>query len=420
MMIKCLARFFSIFILFLWPTYAFGQEIRYMCYDTVECAAFTKLMPKFNEKHPDIKVKIDIVPFKAIRETLPVQLAAGEGPDMAALTDLSGLNEYYLDLRPYIDNQYWQKSFGRILDWYRDGEGDDRGIYGLHTQLTLTGAYINKTLFQQANVPIPVLGSSWDEWARASKKVASLTDTYYPMALDRSGHRFMGPVIAYGAQVFDGDKVILVDDAFAAYTDKFVSWFENGIMAREIWAVGGTTYKDARREFVNGEVVFYFSGSWQVKPFDAAIGGAFDWVVVGSPCGAGGCTGMPGGTGLVGFKQTKHPEAVAKFINFFAQEDIYQQLISITQNIPAHKAVAEKGVDYGGMSDTASRALEAWTGEVLKISPIAFRLQGYKYSQALFDIVAKRITQAVVGELSVEQAMMRCKSDLAKALANMN
>ncbi len=402
------------------PVSAVTVELKYMCYDTIECAAFKTLMPQFNEKHPDIKIQIDIVPYKAVRETLPVQLAAGTGPDIAAVTDPGGLSKYYLDLSPYVNSQYWQDNFGDILDWYRNKDIDDRGIYALHTQLTLTGAYINRTLFEQANVVIPVIGSSWSEWASVAKKVAKKTDTYYPMALDRSGHRLMGPIISSGAKIFNGDKVVLVDEGFERYVEQFVGWFKDGSMAREIWAVGGATYKDAKREFVNGEVVFYFSGSWQVKPFDAAIGDAFDWQVIGSPCGVGGCSGMPGGNGLVGFKQTKHPEAVAKFIDFFAQQEMYQQLLSLTHNIPAHKAVADQGVDYIGLSPVAAKALESWTAEVDKISPIAFKLQGYKYNRALFDIVAKRVTQAVVGELSVQQAMQRSKADLNKALKNMN
>ena len=32
--------------------------------------------------------------------TLPIQLAAGEGPDIARVTDLGGLNKYYADITP--------------------------------------------------------------------------------------------------------------------------------------------------------------------------------------------------------------------------------------------------------------------------------------------------------------------------------
>ena len=35
----------------------------------------------FNAANPDINVILDVVPYEAIQNTLPIQLAAGEGPD---------------------------------------------------------------------------------------------------------------------------------------------------------------------------------------------------------------------------------------------------------------------------------------------------------------------------------------------------
>src|SRR5580704_17872097 len=79
--------------------------------DGNEGEVITDLIRKFEAKNPDIKVTIDQVPFKAINETLPVQLAAGEGPDMARVVDLGGVARYMLDLRPYLkDAAYWEKN----------------------------------------------------------------------------------------------------------------------------------------------------------------------------------------------------------------------------------------------------------------------------------------------------------------------
>jgi alpha-1,4-digalacturonate transport system substrate-binding protein len=49
-----------------------------------------------------------------------VQLAAGEGPDIARVTDLGGLSKYYLDITPYVkDPKYWETNFGKTLPWMR-------------------------------------------------------------------------------------------------------------------------------------------------------------------------------------------------------------------------------------------------------------------------------------------------------------
>ena len=56
----------------------------------------------FNAANSDINVILDIVPYDAIMNTLPIQLAAGEGPDIARVTDLGGLNKYYADITPHV------------------------------------------------------------------------------------------------------------------------------------------------------------------------------------------------------------------------------------------------------------------------------------------------------------------------------
>ncbi|QBY00650.1 carbohydrate ABC transporter substrate-binding protein [Rhodophyticola sp. CCM32] len=396
-----------------------AQEIRFMCStDGNECDVIGEILDGFEAENPGVTVAVDVVPYQAILENLPVQLAAGTGPDIAKVTDLGGLHEYYLDLAPYVDRDYWQASFGDTLDWYRGGPDDD-GIYGMHSQLTITGAYINRTLFDQAGIEVPPLEADWATWAEAARAVAEATDTPFPMAMDRSGHRIAGPAISYGAMLFNADGTpLLVDEGFTAYVQQFVDWHEDGTMARDVWAgQGGSTYQDAAQEFINGDLVYYYSGSWQVGRFDEQIGDFFDWQVVGSPCGTGGCTGMPGGAGIVGFEQTEHPEIVAAVIDYLAQEENYARLTAETRNIPAHIAVAEAGVEYVGASDAAAAALNAWAAQVPTISPIAFQYQGYVNNRAMFGITVERVSQAIVGELTVEQAMDRAVSDLAAVMA---
>src|SRR5262249_43308961 len=82
---------------------AMAAEIRVQCYsDGNECEVTQDLAKRFETKNPGTKVVVDKVPYKAVVETLPVQLAAGEGPDIARVTDLGGLSKFYLDLTPYL------------------------------------------------------------------------------------------------------------------------------------------------------------------------------------------------------------------------------------------------------------------------------------------------------------------------------
>ncbi len=396
---------------------ASAQEVRFMCYsDGNECEVYDDLANRFEADNPGIDVIVDVVPYQAILENLPVQLAAGTGPDLAKVTDLGGLNEYYLDLTDYVDADYWENSFGETLNWYR--VGDRQGIYGMHSQLTITGPFVNATLFEQAGIEMPGEGATWDDWATAASAVVEATDADFPMAMDRSGHRVAGPAISYGAKYFDAEGNGSFD-GFDAFAEAFVSWNEDGTMARDVWASqGGSTYADAAQEFINGEVVFYYSGSWQVGRMDEQVGDFFDWQVVGSPCGpAGPCSGMPGGAGVVGFEGTENPEAVAAFIDFLAQEDVYAEATARTRNLPAHLGVASAGVEFEDVSPAAQGALNGFAGALPDVSPIAFAYQGYAGNRAMFGITVERVSQAIVGELSVADAMERAASDLEAAMA---
>lgn len=398
-----------------------AQEVRFMCYsDGNECEVYDDLLNRFEEQNEGVTIEVDTVPYQAILDNLPVQLAAGTAPDMAKVTDLGGLAEYYLDLTPHVDEAYWEENFGNTLDWYR---GDrDEGIYGMHSQLTITGPYVNATLFEDAGVEMPGEDATWEDWAQAATEVRDATGVQFAMAMDRSGHRIAGPAISYGAELFDAEgEPILVDEGFEDYVAQFVEWHETGVMAQDVWGgAGGSTMVDAAQEFINGELVFYYSGSWNTGRMEEQIGDFFDWQVVGNPCGPDGvCTGMPGGAGIVGFEQSDNAELVAQIIDFLAQEEIYAEAAARTLNIPAHTGVASEGVEYQDVSEPAAEALNAWGAMVPNLSPTAFAYQGYPMNRAMFNITVERVSQAVVGELTVDEAMQRMREDLDAAMAEM-
>ena len=396
---------------------ATAADIRVMCYqDGNECDVTAELAKRFEAQNAGTKIIIDKGPYKTIVEQLPVQLAAGEGPDIARVTDLGGLSKYYVDIRPYVkDAKYWEDNFGATLAWLRPS-ANDKGIYGVMSQLTVTGPFVNKTLFEQAKVPLPGPKATWDEWVTATKAVAKATQTQSAMAWDRSGHRFAGPAISYGAAIVDSRGELVVDAGYKTAVQKFVGWHKDGTMPREVWGgTGGSAYRDAFEEFKNGRIVMYLSGSWQIRRMESQIGKAFDWVAVPNPCGPASCTGIPGGAAFVALKTTKSPKEVGQFLDFIAQEAVYTELMLKTENIPAHVGVAKKGVAYTS-SPASKAALSVFGGEVAKLSPVAFAFQGYKYNRAIMLPTVTRVSQAIVGEMSVDDALSKLAADVDDAL----
>ncbi|HQZ11935.1 MAG TPA: ABC transporter substrate-binding protein [Devosia sp.] len=400
-------------------TASLAGDVRIMWYsDGVEGEVLQDLITRFTAENPGINVTIDNVSYSVIQEQLPVQLEAGTGPDIARVTNLKAQSKHWLDLTPYLkDAEYWRTNFGDQADWMRpDGSN---AITGFMTQVTLTGGYANKTLFEQAGVALPAANATWDDWIAAAKDVAAKTQVPYAAAMDRSGHRITGPNISYGANYIAADgSPAPVDQGVKDFVTKFVGWNTEGAMNKDVWvSAAGSTYRAAADDFINGQLVFYYSGSWQVPNFATKIGDTFDWVATGSPCGPAACSGMPGGAGLVAVKYTKNPEDVAKVMDYLASEAVVKEFSERTLFLPAHKGVVAGGLDFKSDNQHVKDALNAFVTASKTTSPTALKLPGWKWSDAYYGALVTRVSQVIAGELSLDDAWARIDQDVADKVA---
>ncbi|MDQ0995056.1 alpha-1,4-digalacturonate transport system substrate-binding protein [Phyllobacterium ifriqiyense] len=395
---------------------AYAGDVRIMWYsDGVEGEVLADLMKRFMDQNPDIKVTIDNVAFGVIKEQLPVQLEAGHGPDIARVTALKDLSRHWLDLRPLIsDAAYWDANFGAQADWMRpDGSNQ---ISGFMTQVTLTGGFANKTLFEQAGVPLPGPDATWDDWAAASKKVADSQQIPFAMALDRSGHRITAPNIAFGANYIGADgKPAPLDKGAKDFITKFVGWTNDGVMSKDVWvSAAGQTYRAAADDFINAQLAYYYSGSWQIPNFATKIGNGFDWVATGSPCGPAACTGMPGGAGLVAVKYTKNPKDVAKVMDYLASEAVVKEFSERTLFIPAHKGILDKGdLNFKTEDPQVKAALDVFVKASKTTAPAAQKMPGWRWADTVYGALVTRVAQVIAGELPLDDAFTRIDSDVA-------
>jgi alpha-1,4-digalacturonate transport system substrate-binding protein len=396
-------------------------ELRITWYDDgSEGAVLRDLLDRFEAENPDIRVVVDTVAYSVVLEQLPLQVEAGEGPDMARVTDFAAYRGEYLDLRPLVaDAAYWEASFpAAVLQALRSGD-EDTGIYGFPNQFTVSAPYINRTLFEQANIAVPSDENdavTWAEWTEVTQQVAEATETPYAIGIDRSGHRLAGPLFSSGAVLFNDDGTITVDTpGFRAMSQQLLNWHSAGITPAEVWVGSGGTYAAGADFFINGQLVMYMSGSWQVGRFANDIGDAFDWDVVPNPTGEGGSTGMPGGTVMVAFADTEHPAEVARVMDYLASADALREFTERTLFIPGHLGLGE--IDYQTDSALAEAALVDFVAEVPKLNGQAYQLQYGGQAFAINNPIRDRLTQAITGELTLDEALMRIQEDIDAALA---
>ena len=399
-------------------TAAFAVDLNLMASSNDnQAAVLADFIEQYKSVAPDVTITLNQVGYDVIREQLPVQLEAGSGPDIALVTNLGGLNPHYIDLTPYVDAAAWEAAYGAVLPWYRAGKPG--GIYGFHTEMTVTGPYVNLTMFEEAGVELPAPGATWDDWADATQAVMDEVGSYAGMIMDRSGHRMAGPAMSYGAAYVNADGGFVIDDGFKEFSQKMLDWHASGLMPADIWpAVSGSKYANGNEMFFNQDVPFYMSGSWNAGNMQASVGDDFDWAVVPVPCGPAGCGVMPGGAGLVAFNHTDHPDEAAAFVAWMGETENAKNWYTRTSSIPAHAELQEAGLDYAGAgaSPAVSNGLNAFAamaGVAAKDTPQAFALQGNPSNFVIFNATTQFLGAAMNGELTLDEAIEKIEEEIA-------
>ncbi len=397
-------------------------EIRFSYYaDGNEADVMQGLVDKFMEANPNISVVLDVVPYQTIDEQLPIQVETGEGPDLARITNFGAFKGKLLDVRPYLeDPDYFENNFPAPVLAAMRADGDTSALSGFPDALTITGPYVNKTLFDQAGIEIPGEGTTWQEWTDITKQVAEATGVQYAISVDRTGHRFAGPAMSMGATLIDENGDFTVDTpGFRAYAELINSWHVDGVTPTEVWLVGDSL-NSCIDFFKSGDLVMCMSGSWQVNGLVKDVGDAFDWVVVPNPTGDGGSTGVAGGSAVVAFADSEHPEAVAKLMEFLIQPENFSEFSAQTLSLPAQEEVASMGVDFNTDQKAVLDALKAFTNEVPKLQDQAVALNVHPYAFAYYRNSANRIAQYLTGELTLDETMQRLQQDIDDAIAEAN
>ena len=367
-----------------------------------ELAFYNNALKDFYKDHPNIRVKIEIIPWARVFDKLLVSTAGGRTPDVSRVDSTyftpcaaKGLLEC---LDPYIKND---PEFD-INDFYQEAvEGwgmYDGKIYGLPSDVDIYAMYYNKTMFDKYGIPYPDETWDWDKYLAAAKKLTK--------DLDGDGKLEQWGCIPDGwwqDYVWQNGGDILNKDGTECLLDRPEAYeaiqFMSDLRTKYHVAPTPTDMADIgpQKLFTNGQIGMYTSGSWAAALIFHKEVTTFDYDVAPIPRGKTQASFM-GGAAFGILKGSKHKKEAWELVKFMTSPT-FQRYYAETQHIiPSRRSVAESGA-YLYLPDKP-RNKQAF------IDAIGYGrvIPNVECSREMNDIISNEIILAVIGKNSAKES----------------
>jgi multiple sugar transport system permease protein len=160
--------------------------------DPDEVGIVQKLVERFEEENPRIRINRINVPSGDFRPKLKTMMAAGDPPDLfylpadifpelASLKLIRPVDDFIAKDSDAGNKAVYDDFFPVVLNAYRydaaTGKIGSGPLYGLPKDFTTAVFYVNLDLFEKAGVKVPYDGWTWAEFEDACRKIKALRDT---------------------------------------------------------------------------------------------------------------------------------------------------------------------------------------------------------------------------------------------------
>ncbi|HEX6090847.1 MAG TPA: sugar ABC transporter substrate-binding protein [Gemmatimonadales bacterium] len=315
-----------------------------------------ELVKGFERENPGIRVRVQQIPWSAAHEKLLTAYVGEVTPDVAqlgntwvpefsALGALAPLDS--LVAASTIDSSQY---FSGI--WRTNIVGDT--LFGIPWYVDTRLIFYRTDILARAGYASPP--SSWAEWRTAMERIkAGAAPGQYPLFLPTN--EWPQPVIlglqAGSALLADGGRRGAFGEpafrrAFDFYTGLFVDSLAPPITNNQI--------SNIYQEFAAGNFAMIITGPWYIGEFrrrlPEAIQGRWATAPMPGPDGAESGVSMAGGSSLVVFRGTEHPEAAWRLVEYLSRPEQQREFWRLTGDLPAR--------------------LETWEDPALKGDPITY------------------------------------------------
>ncbi|WP_139993556.1 ABC transporter substrate-binding protein [Paenibacillus paridis] len=384
--------------------------LTYSIWDKIQQPAMEAIAKEFTAENPNIKIKVEVIPWGDYWTKMSAAAPAGTLPDVFWMH--GGQFVKYATgnfLEPItskvqageIDLNNYAADLASI--YTLNGEN-----YGVPKDFDTIGLAYNKELFDQANIPYP--DDTWDyaKLAEVAKQLSQPDKGIYGF-----GAKLDTQTGYWNDMLANGGSILSSDLSKSGYDDPASI---EALKARYQMILDGAspthqqmTDTEATEMFKSGRLAMIFDGSWRISDIDSSeiIKDKWDWAKL--PSGKVKRGNIINGLGNVMSAKGKNKEEAWLFLKFLGSQKAAEITAEMGAAIPAFN-----GTQDAWLSSRPHLNLKIFTEQVADAIPYP---SGSKSYPVWFAKEPEIMSQAWGGAISVEDAAKKIAEMMNQAIA---
>jgi multiple sugar transport system substrate-binding protein len=370
------------------------------------------LIPEFEGRYPEIKVKAQMIPWTAAQEKLITAYASKNLPDAFQLGNTWIPQFVKLNAIQNLDlllQRFDKIRKGNYFEGIWETNIIESSLYGIPWYIDTRVLFYRTDILKQAGYDHPP--KTWDELYAASKKIKEIQNDPEKYAIYIPTNEW-APFVIFGLQA--NSSLLKDDNTLGNFSgDKFKKAFEFLIRFHKenLAPIGISRVTNVYQAFANEYFVMYISGPWNINEFKKWMTGELQdaWMTAPLPGSDDQYPGvsLAGGSSLVMSTNTKNPEQVWKFFEFLSEKEIQIQFYQLTSDLPA---IRQAWQDSTLRNNSYVNAFFEQFHHVVATPKIP------EWEQIAFSKVQQYAEYAARGRMSVNEALKLLDEDVDKIL----
>jgi multiple sugar transport system substrate-binding protein len=300
-----------------------------------------ELVSEFEAENPDIRVRVQQIPWTAAHEKLLTAFVGEATPDVSQLGNTWVPEFEALGALAPLDAWLDRPGSPAAEDFFpgilATNELDGR-VYGVPWYVDTRVLFYRTDLLAEAGYD--AVPDTWEGLREAMLRMkADMEPGQHPLFMPTN--EWPPPVILgvqAGSSLLDeaGRRGMFAEDAFRRGFDFYVSLYRDSLAA----VVSSTEVSNLFQEFARGNIALYITGPWNIGEFSRRLPEDVqdDWGTAPLPGFGGPGASIAGGSSLVMFRGTEHPEAAWRLMAFLSRPEQQVRFYELTGDLPSNRS----------------------------------------------------------------------------------